>query len=66
VPGVPSVGAMPGEGARRGCGRPAGSSWFAAVVSVTAFVALVRFQRDPFEVMGSCAGLGLCYTFVAG
>jgi hypothetical protein len=45
---------------------PAGSSWFAAVVPVTAFVALVRFQRDPFEVIGFCAGLGLCYTFVAG
>ena len=43
-----------------------GFQWFAAVVSVTAFVALVRFQRDVLEVIGACAGLGLCYTFATG
>jgi chromate transporter len=40
--------------------------WFAAVLSVTAFVALVRFQRDVLEVIGACAGLGLWYTFATG
>ncbi|MGH8565142.1 MAG: chromate efflux transporter [Gammaproteobacteria bacterium] len=39
-----------------------GFQWFAAVVSVTAFVALVRFKRDVLEIIGACAGLGLCYT----
>jgi chromate transporter len=43
-----------------------GFQWFAAVVSVTAFVALVRFQRDVLEVIGACAGLGLCYTLATG
>ena len=43
-----------------------GFQWFAAVVSVTAFVALVRFQHDVLKVIGACAGLGLCYTFATG
>ena len=43
-----------------------GFQWFAAVVSVTAFVALARFKRDVLEVIGACAGLGLCYTFATG
>ncbi|MGQ0591484.1 MAG: chromate efflux transporter [Gammaproteobacteria bacterium] len=43
-----------------------GFQWFAAVVSVTAFVALVKFQRDVLEVIGACAGLGLFYTFATG
>jgi chromate transporter len=43
-----------------------GFQWFAAGVSMAAFVALVRFQRDVLEVIGTCAGLGLCYTFATG
>ena len=43
-----------------------GFHWFAALVSVTSFVALVRFQRDVLEVIGGCAGLGLCYSFATG
>ena len=43
-----------------------GFQWFAAVLSVTAFVALVRFKRDVLEVIGACAGLGLCYTVATG
>jgi hypothetical protein len=33
---------------------------------VTAFVALVRLKRDVLEIIGACAGLGLCYTFATG
>ena len=35
-----------------------GFQWFAAVVSVTAFVALVRFKRDVLEVIGASRGSG--------
>jgi chromate transporter len=40
--------------------------WFAALVSVAAFVALVRYRQDILRVIAACAGLGLLYTLANG
>ena len=39
--------------------------WFAAVVSIAAFVALFKFKADIMKVIGACAALGLLHSFFA-
>jgi chromate transporter len=38
--------------------------WFAALVSLAAFIALWKYKLDILKVIGACAVLGLFYTFI--
>lgn len=38
--------------------------WFAAFISLFAFIALWKYKLDILKVLGACAGLGLAYTFL--
>jgi len=45
-------------------GFSGGFQWFAAVVSITAFLALWKYQQDIMRVIGACALAGLVQTLV--
>ncbi len=40
--------------------------WFAALLSIAAFIALWKYKLDILKVLGACAALGLAYTFTLG
>jgi len=39
--------------------------WFSALLGVTAFIALWRYQAGVVKVIGACALLGLSYSMLA-
>lgn len=40
--------------------------WFAALISLAAFIALWKYKQDILQVIFACAALGLVYTFASG
>jgi chromate transporter len=40
--------------------------WYAALISIGAFIALWKYKMDILKVIGACAALGLAYTFAIG
>ncbi|MBU1191211.1 MAG: chromate efflux transporter [Gammaproteobacteria bacterium] len=40
--------------------------WYAALISIGAFIALWKYKVDILKVIGACAVLGLVYTYVIG
>jgi chromate transporter len=42
-----------------------GFEWFYALISVAAFIALWRYKMDIMKVIGTCAAIGLAYSYIA-